>query len=198
MVPFGLSNQHIPHIIKVKNWKTALWRQLRKSMAGNRGLFEKFSGKITNITQMNGYGYGGGEGCFVMFTLQNKEGEVVNFIATPETYTVNSNHLNIGEQATGFYDMQAPTVLIFPPQYHAVVLAGERMGENIAVDYFDWNLISGDRTLKINPSRRTQIFMENGLPFGGSITDRNLIVIYGPSTRSIPAQTTPERIIVMC
>lgn len=173
-------------------------RQLRKYMAGNRGLFGKFSGEVTNITQMNGYGYGGGEGCFVMFTLQNKEGEVVNFIVTPETYTVNSNRLNVGEQITGFYDMQAPAVLIFPPQYHAVVLAGERSGENIAVDYFDWNLVSGDRTLKINPSRRTQIFMENGLPFSGSITGRNLIVIYGPSTRSIPAQTTPERIIVMC
>ncbi len=31
-----------------------------------------------------------------------------------------------------------------------------------------------------------------------SPTNRNLIVIYGPTTRSIPAQTTPYEIVVWC
>ena len=41
--------------------------------------------------------------------------------------------------------------------------------------------------------------MEMFQPFHGKITtNRNLIVIYGATTKSIPAQTTPYKIIVMC
>lgn len=48
----------------------------------------------------------------------------------------------------------------------------------------------------ISPS--TLIVLENGQVFTGNPANRDLIIVYGPTTRSIPAQTTPYKIIVMC
>ena len=52
--------------------------------------------------------------------------------------------------------------------------------------------------LKLNISPNTLILLENGQAFTGKISNRNLIVVYGATTRSIPAQATPYKIIVMC
>jgi hypothetical protein len=69
---------------------------------------------------------------------------------------------------------------------------------NVKLDYFDSQLVSGDGTLKLNISPLTQIILDNGQAFTGNPLNRNLTVVYGPTTRSIPAQTTPYKIIVMC
>ena len=74
----------------------------------------------------------------------------------------------------------------------------EQRGLQVKVDWFGWNLVSSDRSLKINPSAETVIMTQNGLPYSGSLARKNLIVFYSASTRSIPAQTTPEEIIVLC
>lgn len=71
-------------------------------------------------------------------------------------------------------------------------------GQNVKVDYFNEQLESSDGTLKLNIGPFTQIVMENGQWFTASPANHDLIVIYGPTTRSIPAQTTPYKIIVMC
>lgn len=99
---------------------------------------------------------------------------------------------------TGFYDEDAPVPLIYPPQYKAIVVAINVQGCSVKVDYFNSQLVSSDGTLKINISPYTQIILENGQAFSGNPANRNLIVIYSPSTKSIPAQTTPYKIIVMC
>ena len=70
--------------------------------------------------------------------------------------------------------------------------------QNVKVDFFNSQLISSDGQLKLNLSPYTSITLKNGQVFSRSIENRNLIVIYGPTTRSIPAQTTPYRIIVWC
>ncbi len=70
--------------------------------------------------------------------------------------------------------------------------------ENITVDYFNRSLVNSDNTLKLNISDSTDIVLENGQMYDGNLANRNLIVIYGNTTRSIPAQTTPKKVIVMC
>ncbi|HWQ75786.1 MAG TPA: hypothetical protein VN441_10755, partial [Syntrophomonas sp.] len=59
-------------------------------------------------------------------------------------------------------------------------------------------LESSDGQLRLNLSPYTVIVLTNGQLFSRYPGNRDLIVIYGPSTRSIPAQTTPYRIIVLC
>jgi hypothetical protein len=69
---------------------------------------------------------------------------------------------------------------------------------NVKVDYFNKELLSSDGMLKLNISPTTQVVLENGQIFTEIPASRYLIVVYGATTRSIPAQTTPEQIIVMC
>jgi hypothetical protein len=70
--------------------------------------------------------------------------------------------------------------------------------QNVKVDYFNSQLKSSDSRLKLNISPYTPIVLTNGQAFSKNPANRNLIVIYGPSTKSIPAQTTPYKIIVLC
>jgi hypothetical protein len=99
---------------------------------------------------------------------------------------------------TGFYDGDAPVPLIFLPQYAAIVMAKDAPGQNVFVDFFDRQLISSDGSLRLNISQDTRILLENGQLFNRNPANRYLIVVYGATTRSIPAQTTPTQIIVMC
>jgi hypothetical protein len=131
-------------------------------------------------------------------TIQNTDGQIVNFIVMPNTYFVDNVIMSVGNEVIGFDDSSAPAPLIYPTQYTAIVMAKYMPDQNIKVDFFNEQLISSDGALKLNISLFTPILLENGQLFTQNPASRNLIVIYGASTRSIPAQTTPDKIIVMC
>ncbi len=156
-----------------------------------------FSGTVTGIEDF--WTYNEQEaGCNKLMTLMDNNGNIVNFVVTPATYVVGRETLNVGDSVTGFYDATLPVILIYPPQYRAVVMAKASPTRSVAVDRFDSQLISSDGALKLNVSPSTQIVLENDQLFTGSIENRDLIVIYGAATRSIPAQTTPYKLIVIC
>jgi hypothetical protein len=160
-------------------------------------IFKSFSGMIAEITVFR-TGEVGREGCYQMMSLQNQVGGIVNFIVTPSTYFVDHMMMRVGDMTTGFYDASAPALMIFPPQFEAIVMTQVLTGRNVKVDYFNEELISSDGMLKLNISPRTQTKLENDQQFTGSPAKRYLIVVYGATTRSIPAQTRPEQIVVMC
>ncbi|PLS17396.1 hypothetical protein CVD28_12625 [Bacillus sp. M6-12] len=137
-------------------------------------------------------------GCYKLFTVENETGETVNFVVSPTTYVVDHAMVAAGDRVTGYYDANAPVPLIYPPQYRALVMVRESPYQNVKADYFNEQLISSDGMLKLNLSPNTLIILPNGQAFSRYPANRNLIVIYGPSTKSIPAQTTPYKIIVMC
>ncbi|MFV0344144.1 MAG: hypothetical protein ACK5JH_14875 [Anaerocolumna sp.] len=137
-------------------------------------------------------------GCNKLFTIQDRDNNIINFIVTPSTYFIDHKMANEGDYVTGFYDSNAPTPLIFPPQFRALVMAVNMDDENVAVDYFNRQLISSDGMLKLNLGPSTLITLENGQRFYQNPGNHLLYVVYGPSTRSIPAQTTPRKIIVHC
>lgn len=159
--------------------------------------YGSFSGIITRIDD---FGSGSHEmsGCNKLMIVRNGDGSTVNFVVTPTTYFVDHVMMNKGDRATGFYDTDAPVILIYPPQYQAIVMARLARGQNVAVDYFNEQLVSTNGNLKLNIAPGTKITLENGQSFTGSLANRYLIVMYGPTTRSIPAQTTPYSIVVMC
>ncbi|WHH57954.1 hypothetical protein [Petroclostridium sp. X23] len=159
--------------------------------------FQSFYGVITKIDDF----WTGSEaptGCYKLMSVQNKEGSIVNFVVTPNTYFVDHITMVVGDPVIGFYDANAPVPLIFPPQFRAIVMARMVPGWNVKVDYFNEQLISSDAMLKLSIAPFTQIILENDQAFTGSLGNRNLIVVYGAATKSIPSQATPYKIIIMC
>jgi hypothetical protein len=160
--------------------------------------FTGFSGYVTEISDFMQSPDAGTAGCYKMITIKGEDESIINFIVAPNTYFVNHSVVYVGDKVTGYINSLAPVPLIYPPQYRALVMVKNTQGENVKVDLFDSDLVSSDGTLKLNLAQCTQILLRNDQPFTGDITNRNLLVIYGPSTKSIPAQTTPYKIIVLC
>jgi hypothetical protein len=158
--------------------------------------FKSFTGVVTGIDNfMTG---SENAGCYKLVTVQNMEGNTVNFVVTPYTYFVDQAMVAMGDLVTGFYDADLPVPLIYPPQYRAVVMARAEPARNVKVDFFNSQLISSDGMLKLNIAPYTLVILENEQFFTGNPANRNLVVVYGPTTRSIPAQTTPFEIVVIC
>ncbi|MCI8582919.1 MAG: hypothetical protein HFH13_07290 [Dorea sp.] len=147
------------------------------------------TGTIVNIS--------GNDCCNQMIALRTEDG-VVNFFITSDTQVINSRMLRRGMRIAAFYDSTLPVPLIFPPQYQAVMITVLGRNEQIALNYFDGNLIAADNSLQLNVGRNTVVRTINGQMFTCSLGDRMLLVYYSATTRSIPPQTTPEKIIVLC
>ncbi|EJQ93770.1 hypothetical protein [Bacillus cereus] len=152
------------------------------------------------ITMINDFATGSNEemGCNKLISVNNGYGALINFVVKPNTYFIDYATVVIGDKISGFYDANAPVPLIFPPQFQAIVMAKYKPHQNVKVDYFNEQLESSDGKLKLNISPSTQILLTNGQFFTGNLVNRNLIAIYGLTTMSIPAQTTPYKIIVLC
>jgi len=160
--------------------------------------FEPFHGMITMINDFWIDANKESSVCYKLMSVENRYGTLVNFVVTPSTYFVDHVMMRLGDVVTGFYDANAAVPMIFPPQFRAIVMARDVHYQNVKVDYFNDQLVSSDNNLKLNIAPWTQIVIENGQAFTRSPANRNLIVTYGATTRSIPAQTTPYNIIVMC
>ena len=159
--------------------------------------FQPFSGVVTMIDDFS-IGQNNEVGCYKLMSVDNGYGTSVNFVVAPKTYFVDHVMVAVGDRVTGFYDADAPVPLIYPPQFRAIVMAKDTPYQQVKVDFFNSQLESSDGTLRLNISPQTQIVLENGQRFTGNVANRYLIVEYGATTRSIPAQTTPHKIIVMC
>ncbi|EMR05398.1 hypothetical protein C772_02631 [Bhargavaea cecembensis DSE10] len=160
--------------------------------------FYSFHGTVTMISDFNPGFAPESAGCHQLFTLENELGSIVNFVVSPSTYFMDHEIIHVGDRVTGYYNGDLPVILIYPPQYQALVMVRDHPDQNITVDHFDNELLSSDGDLKLNLSSYTQMLLTNGQLFSRYPGGRDLIVQYGPTTRSIPAQTTPYRIIVLC
>lgn len=147
-------------------------------------------GIVTNIER----GY---DCCTQIVSLETEQG-TVDFIVGPATHIVDQWQLAEGLELLVFYDSSRPAMLIFPPRYVAelvVVITGQ---EQIMLNYFNRRLVSRDRSLELHVGGGTGIETINGQQFFCGLENRWLLVFYTMTTRSIPPQTTPERIIVLC
>ena len=160
--------------------------------------FYFFHGTVTMISDFFTGQNGKREGCYKLISVENGLGAIVNFVVSPTTYFVDHVMVTVGDRVTGYYDGDAPALLIYPPQYQALVMVIDSPNQNVKVDYFNSQLVSSDGRLQLNISSFTKVLLTNGQSFSRNPANRDLIVIYGPATKSIPAQTTPYRIIVLC
>lgn len=162
-----------------------------------RRRFGSVSGTIVELMPVR-MGVGRAGGCIFLATVEDREGNTVNFMVTPSTYVVDFETLSAGMPCTFWYAMDAPAPLIYPPQYNAVAAAREKNGRMVDVGYYNIALVNEDQTLQLNLDGSVELRTTNNQYFQGSPSNHNLVVTYGSSTRSIPAQTTPFRIVVLC
>lgn len=157
-----------------------------------------FSGTVTTIQD---YLIGSDEelnGCVKLMSISGADGSIVNFVISPTTYFLDHVMVSVGDTVTGYYDVNVPVILIYPPQYQALIVVKENPYQNVKVDYFNNQLVSSDGQLQLKISSYTPLLLQNDQPFTLNPANRNLLVVYGPATFSIPAQTTPYKVIVLC
>lgn len=151
-----------------------------------------FSGTVKEI---EGTQPGGLRDCKYVF-VENAEGQEAYFVISSNTFIINEEELKVGSEVTGFYDANKPMLMIYPPQYPVDVVA-VNVEKNVKFDIFDEELISSDRSLKLNISSETEIVTQDGTAYKGDLALQKLVVLFGASTKSIPAQTNPTKIIVL-
>ena len=129
----------------------------------------------------------------------DETGIVTELNGSPATFAITEDTIQnsktkdiptVGESVKVIVDGNAPMTLQEPPVYTAVAVI--RTEENVYAGEFDeedgW-LVSEDNAFAFN-TEGTDYNAEE-------LEDNDLIVIYGASTRSIPAQITPSQVIVL-
>ncbi len=112
-----------------------------------------------------------------------------------------------GDKITVYSNAYAPAPLILPPQYQADVILVEDNAEISSlrmadVDTYvkgeDEMLVNVSNTLALNIADDTEIVDREGKKVDAKELDKkDLAVIYSTSTKSIPAQTTPVKVVVL-
>lgn len=138
-----------------------------------------------------------GDCCANLVSIRTSNG-VVNVVVSRDTYVVDSSRLRQGMMVTAFYNPNLPTPMIFPPQYRAEVIAIRLPEEQVVMEYFDQERVARDGSLKINIDRNTTIVTPNGQRYECNPAGNTLIVFFSSTTRSLPPQTTPRKIVVFC
>lgn len=148
------------------------------------------TGVIQSITR-------GDDCCSQTLMLRTQDG-IVNFVLSNATAVIDNRPLRRGMKITAFYDGSRSVPLIYPPRYQAELIAAPDRNGQVMLNFFDRTLTAADGSLKLNVGPRTQVQTINGQRFLCSPGNRTLLVYYTATTRSVPPQTTPQKIVVLC
>ena len=132
----------------------------------------------------------------------------VSFVIGNEALIVDSEgkaaKIQDGMQFTAYTYWNEPTVLMLPPRYNPAVIVVENGTGDIINDAGAFKkdaasdrYVNSENTLSIAAGDNTEIVDRKGGKFEGDLDGKDLLVFYTFSTRSIPAQTTPQKIIVV-
>ena len=137
----------------------------------------------------------------LLYGLIEQQDNVFNIVVGEETVVVDNTgkrvELKEGMDFTAYVDGNKPMILIYPPQYspELVIVQTEEIGF-AEVAQFDENF--ANESLKLNISDETVIENLSGTAVEAKdIVGIDVAVFYKFTTFSIPAQTTPSKIIVL-
>ena len=109
--------------------------------------------------------------------------------------------LTDGSKITVFTGSYEPTPLILPVQYTAnvIIINGDKEGNVNADTYLadEEGYTNAANNLNIAAADDTKIVDKDEKEYKGDLDKNDLIVFYGVSTKSIPAQTTPTKVVVL-
>lgn len=109
----------------------------------------------------------------------------------------NPIELEEGMKFTAYTDADKPMIMIYPPQYVPELIIVQTKEPGFAeVDRFDGDY-AGEK-LKLNITADTVIENLSGTKLEGkAVKDADAAVFYKSATKSIPAQVTPSKVIVL-
>ncbi|MEK5233256.1 copper amine oxidase N-terminal domain-containing protein [Lysinibacillus sp. FSL K6-0232] len=133
-----------------------------------------------------------------------KDDEQINVLEITKDTLVFDNtgkrvELKEGDKVVAYTFANKPQKYIYPPQFDpdVVIVESEDAGF-VEVDYFFENLVNTYNLLKLNIGDDTELLNAKGETVASKdLTNKHLVVFYTASTKSIPAQTTPTKIIVL-
>lgn len=142
--------------------------------------------------------------------VNNKDDQnnTVNLMTTDDTLVYDNlgnkkalSDLTDGSKITVFTGSYEPTPLILPVQYTAnvIIINGDKEG-NVNTDTYladEEGYTNAANTLNIAAADDTKIVDKNEKEYKGDLDKNDLIVFYGALTKSIPAQTTPTKVVVL-
>ena len=142
--------------------------------------------------------------------VNNKDDQnnTVNLMITDDTLVYDNlgnkkalSDLTDGSKITVFTGSYEPTPLILPVQYTAnvIIINGDKEGNVNADTYLadEEGYTNAANTLNIATADDTKIVDKDEKEYKGDLDKNDLIVFYGVSTKSIPAQTTPTKVVVL-
>ena len=133
--------------------------------------FSSLEGTISSVFPLQG---SGSAPCSMAMTLETGDGQTVYIRIDGSTYVLGQTPLRQGDRVTAFYDSTAPMPFVYPPQ------------------------LNSQGTLQLRLSGSTRVLLPNGQYFLGIPGGQYLLAIYTSATRSLPAQTVPQQIVVFC
>jgi hypothetical protein len=137
--------------------------------------------------------------------ISDENGNQTMFFVNGATYLSDTAPADIkkGAVLTAYYDAtpSKPQLAIYPPQRTALVITKGKSDASIKVGYFDANGLSRDiepvNQLKLNVNSSVVVVDAAGNPSGEAFENKLIAVEYATTTRSIPPQTTPTKIIIL-
>ncbi|HCL03483.1 MAG TPA: hypothetical protein DHW61_13920 [Lachnoclostridium phytofermentans] len=144
--------------------------------------------------------YSSNKDCIEYYNIEvNSESYgIVHFILSANTFFVDCFFGDEGVKVVGFFDPSLPMPLIYPPQYQIRVIALDLPGRFVKADFYDCFLVSQDNQLQLEVTNNTYILNEdNRIPYCGNISNKYMVALYSSMTKSIPAKTQPNVIIVL-
>ncbi|MBE1555359.1 stalk domain-containing protein [Sporosarcina limicola] len=161
--------------------------------------YMRFSGKITETES------GDNE---IRLTVENEDKMLMILRINDESQLYNSgtaksltkSDLKKGATIEAFYDKNKPMILIYPPTLtpELVIVKDESVSGEVKVGKFDKNFLSLDGKLKLNIGKDTMLLNQQGKAIKETeLHGEELIVFYAVTTRSLPPQTTPSKIITL-
>jgi len=156
-------------------------------------IFIKIAGTVENVEERDNATY-----------YTTKDGENTNvFVVNKDTLIFDNTgkevKLQKGDKVTAYTYANKPMLMIYPPQYNpeVIIVESQEMG-SVTVDFFNEDLVNTDNSLKLNVGEETVVQSQLGKEVSvKDLAEQHLLVFYTITTRSIPAQTPPTKVIVL-
>lgn len=170
-----------------------------ENMAEEKGLYIEKTDVITRIDKTeNGYSILVGDEFYgTVFHLSQD----VLIIDADTASFVTAGDLKVGMKITVVLPKNAPMTMSLPGQTGAaevIIIQGTK--QSGTVGHFNEELVNESNTLALNISEDTVIMNNRGekrVFVADDVKNKNAVVIYGVTTRSIPAQTNPALVLIM-
>ena len=118
-------------------------------------------------------------------------------IGTKDGQIMEAKDIKAGDKITAVYTTNTPMALSYPGQMTPNIILVHNSDNSIKVDKFNEDMVSSDGSLKLITDVNTKLeaYKTKQVITQKDLKNKDLLVIYGATTRSIPAQTLVDGVV---